>query len=214
MRIHPAPQGSGEWLLARSTRATASNLSKVLTAAKLDFSESQTCHDYAACIAAARVWGIYADTVSGPKAERGSLMEAEARLAYLMLSGENIHESGLCLTDDGLFGASPDGLEPGDTPKLGLEIKCPEGMDEDVKMAKHLRHLLCTELPTEYKMQIQAGLFVTGAEAWDWCSYYPGLPVKILRVYPDPRVQEAIALAVPKFEALVLEYVAKFEALK
>lgn len=211
MKIHPAPQGSGEWLLARSTILTASNLSKVLTPAKLEFSTAQTCHDYASCIAAARVWGIYADTVSNSKMDRGSELEAEARYAYLMLSQTNGRECGLCITDDGLFGFSPDGIEEG---VGGFEIKCPEGWDEDVKMAKHLRHLLCTELPTEYKMQVQGALWGSGYAWWDWCSYYPGLPVKILRVYPDPRVQEAISLAVPRFEALVLEYVSKFEALK
>lgn len=203
MKIHPAPQGSGEWLLARSTILTASNLSKVLTPARLEVS-SQAWPLARKC-AVARVFGLYEDTVSTFAMERGAEMEAEARLAYEMLTGEEMREVGLCITDDGLFGASPDGLTADDW--RGLEIKCP-GLD------KATENLLAETLPAEYALQIQAGLFVTGAEAWDWCSYYPGLPVKILRVFPDPRVQEAIAAAVPRFEALVLEYVAKFEALK
>lgn len=203
MRIHPAPQGSGEWLLARSTILTASNLSKVLTPAKLEVSAQ--AGSLARQVAAARVFGVYEDTVSSPAMERGAEMEAEARLAYEMLTGNEVREVGLCITDSGLFGASPDGLEIAG--RCGLEIKCP-------KLPQSLDNLLAEALPIEYSLQIQAGIYVTGAEAWDWCSYYPGLPVKILRVYPDPRVQEAIALAVPKFEALVLEYVAKFEALK
>lgn len=202
MRIHPAPQGSGEWLLARSTILTASNLSKVLTPAKLEVS-AQAAGIARQC-AAARVFGVYEDTVSSPAMERGSEMEAEARLAYEMLSGYRVREVGLCLTDDGLFGASPDGLID---ECFGLEIKCP-------KLPQSLDNLLAEALPIEYSLQIQAGIYVTGREGWKWVSYYPGLPVAILHVSPDPRVQEAIALAVPKFEALVLEYVAKFEALK
>ena len=203
MRIHPAPQGSGEWLLARSTILTASNLSKVLTPAKLEVSAQAGA--VARKCAAARVFGVYEDTVSTFAMERGAEMEAEARLAYEMLTGNEMREVGLCITADGLFGASPDGLEIAG--RCGLEIKCPA-------LDKATENLLTDALPVEYSLQIQAGLFVTGAEAWDWCSYYPGLPVKILRVYPDPRVQDAIAVAVPKFEALVLEYVAKFEAMK
>lgn len=203
MRIHPAPQGSGEWLLARSTILTASNLPKVLTPAKLELSTQAAA--LARQVAAARVWGVYEDTVSTFAMERGSELEAEARLAYLMLTGIDVREIGLCITDDGRFGASPDGLTP--EHDLGLEIKCPG-------LGKALENLVAETLPAEYSLQIQAGLYVTGAAEWHWCSYYPGLPVKILRVLPDPRVQEAIALAVPRFEALVLEYVEKFEALK
>ena len=205
MNIHPAQQGSGEWLAARSTRLTASNLSKVLTPAKLEYSKQ--ADSLALVVAAARVFGVYEDSVSTFYTERGLELEEEAREAYSFLTGKKVRQIGLCITDDELFGASPDGLTgEGDDLEV-LEIKCPS-------LAVHLSYLMAATVPTEYRLQVQGEMYATGAKEADFFSYYPGLPTLLVKVYPDPRVQEAIALAVPKFEALVLEYVAKFEALK
>lgn len=205
MHIHPAQQGSGEWLAARSTRLTASNLSKVLTPAKLEYSKQ--ADSLALVVAAARVFGVYEDSVSTFYTERGLELEEEAREAYSFLTGKKVRQVGLCITDDELFGASPDGLTgEGDDLEV-LEIKCPS-------LAVHLSYLMAATVPTEYRLQVQGEMYATGAKEADFFSYYPGLPTLLVKVYPDPVVFAALDEALPKFEALVLEYVAKFEALK
>lgn len=203
--IHPAQQGSGEWLAARSTRLTASELVKVLTPAKLECSTQADKH--AQLVAAARVWGVYEDSVSTFYTERGLELEEEAREAYSFLTRSKVRQVGLCITDDELFGASPDGLAGEDEALRVLEIKCPS-------LAVHLSYLLNATVPTDYRLQVQGEILACKAVEADFFSYYPGLPTLLVKVYPDPRVQDAIAEAIPRFEGLVLKYVELFEAIK
>lgn len=205
MRVHPAPQGSGEWMAARSTRLTASALSKVLTPAKLEVSKQ--ADDLALLVAAARVFGVYEDTVSNFHMERGLELEDEARDAYAVITGHKVREVGLCITDDGLFGASPDGLVDLPEGLLGLEIKCPS-------LAVHLGYLIANCLPSAYRLQVQGQVYAASLIGVDFFSYYPGLPALLVRVEPDPVVQAAIAKSVVQFEETVCRVVADLEKLK
>lgn len=205
MNIHPAQQGSGEWLAARSTRLTASNLSKVLTPAKLEVSKQADA--LALVTAAARVFGVYEDSVSTFYTERGLELEEEARDAYSFLTGNKVRQVGLCITDDGLFGASPDGLTgEGDSLRV-LEIKCPS-------LAVHLGYLVAATVPTDYRLQVQGEMYATGAKEADFFSYYPGLPTLLVKVYPDLVVFAALDEALPKFEHAVQMAVKALESLK
>lgn len=199
---HLAQQGSGEWLAARSKILTASNFGKVLTPAKLEHSEQSG--GLALVIAAARVYDVYEDTVSTYDTERGLELEDEAREAYAFLSGSKVKQVGLCMTDDELFGASPDGLIGEDG---GLEIKCPS-------LAVHLSYLIGGCVPAKYRLQVQGALWVTGRAWWDFFSYYPGLPPLLVRVEPDPVVFAAFDEALPKFEHSVRVAVKALESLK
>lgn len=205
MKVHEAQQGSGEWLAARSTRLTASKLGKVLTSARLEVSKQ--ADDLAMVVAAARVFGAYEDTVSTYHMERGLELEDEARQAYSFLTGHKVREVGLCITDDGLFGASPDGVVDLPDGLLGLEIKCPS-------LPVHLGYLIDNALPGGYRLQVQGQIYAAGLIGVDFFSYYPGLPALLVRVERDPVVQAAIAAAVVQFEAAVCGFVEKFEALK
>ncbi len=205
MNIHPAQQGSGEWLAARSTRLTASNLSKVLTPAKLEYSKQ--ADSLVLVTAAARVFGVYEDTVSTFYTERGLELEEEAREAYSFLTRKKVRQVGLCITDDGLFGASPDGLTgEGDGLEV-LEIKCPS-------LAVHLSYLVNAAVPTEYRLQVQGEMYAAGAKSGDFFSYYPGLPTLLVKFYPDPVVFAALDEAIPKFEFAVRQAENVLESLK
>ena len=86
-----------------------------------------------------------------------------------------VQQVGFCLEDGGRYGCSPDGLVGDD----GLvELKNPQG-----KTA--VEYLLKGELPTTYFQQVQGQLLVTERAWCDFVSYYPGLPLLVLRVARD-----------------------------
>jgi hypothetical protein len=80
---------------------------------------------------------------------------------------------------------SPDGLCGNDG---GLELKCPG-------IAKHVEYLIGGGCPDEYFHQVQGCLYVTGRAWWDFMSYYPGLPLFLVRCLPDPDYHAALAEA-------------------
>ncbi len=123
----------------------------------------------------------------------GIQLEPEARNFYEMERGIEVQQVGICLTDDGRFGASPDALcgESG-----ALELKCPTAKT-------HVRYLLDGVLPSDYKAQVHGELIVTGRSWVDFMSYFPGLDPFIVRVTPD---EFTIAL-----KKCLEEYYARFQ---
>ncbi len=55
-------------------------------------------------------------------------------------------------------------------------------------------------LPPEFSLQIQTGLLVTERKWCDFISYSGGMPMFVLRVEPDLKVQDAIVEAATAFE--------------
>ncbi len=107
--------------------------------------------------------------------QHGIETEAEARRWYEMDRGLDVQQVGMCMTDDGRFGCSPDGLVNDDG---GLELKCPT-------LKTHVAYLRDGVLPAEYKPQVHGCLIVTGRLWWDFLSYAPGLDPLLVRVTPD-----------------------------
>lgn len=203
MRVHPALQGSGEWMVARAKYLTASNFGKWLTPAVLKISTSETAQGLVRLAACAEVFGVIDEPFSTFAMERGTELEIEAR-AWYAFQYAPVAEVGFCIADDDSCGCSPDGLVGDDG---GVEIKCPG-------LPQHLANLMSDEVPAEYRMQVQGCLYVTGREWWDWISYYPGLPAKVIRCLPDAKVQAAIRAAVEEFNRQKAALVEKFSALK
>ena len=112
----------------------------------------------------------------------GKTREEEAVRLYEHTTGRETQEVGFCTTDDGQIGCSPDRLV-GDEGLL--EVKCP-------LPSTQVGYLLHGELPTEYTLQVQGQLYVTGRAWCDFLSYFPGLPPLLLRVRPEPTVQAAL----------------------
>lgn len=136
-----------------------------------------------------------------PKAwvlERGHTMEAAARRIYEGRTGAFVTEAGICLTDDGIFGYSTDGLVDDD----GLiEIKAPI---DSIK----IRDMWLTGDTSEYDHQMQGGMWITGRKWCDFIMYVPdlapvGKDLYIKRVLRDDGFIDAMVQQLTDFEKLV-----------
>lgn len=120
--------------------------------------------------------------------QRGNRLEPQAREVYQMTTGNEVEEVGIILTDDDLFGFSPDGMIPSrvvGTPawKKGLEIKSPWP-------DTHIEYLLAGILPEEYACQVHGGMVISEVDCWDFESFCPGWPPLIVEVKRDKFTDE------------------------
>lgn len=97
----------------------------------------------------------------------GIRLEPEALAAFQDWHGTEIVQVGFCEHKSGVAGCSPDGLLQGQP--AGFEGKAP-------LPATHVRYLLDGVLPDQYRDQVHFSMAVTGATAWWFQSYCPGLP--------------------------------------
>jgi len=188
MRIINCEQYSPEWWAERLAHPTSSQYSKIVTS-KGERSKQRTAYMYE--LAAERLTGMQEDTFISRAMEQGSEREALSRQVYEMENEVEVVQVGLCISDCGRWGASPDGLVGDD----GLvELKNPLGKTQ-------VERLLAAEpkLPTAYIQQVQGQLFVTERSWCDFVSYVPGLPLFVLRVYRD-------SIFCDKLEAALIEF--------
>lgn len=175
------PQGSDTWFELRKGVPTASRFDRILTARKMKISGQ-------ADGLIAELIGEKFSLITPENVEHytnramrwGEECEAEARRWYSLETNGDVLQVGFCLTDDGRFGCSPDGLVGEDG---GLELKCPQPKTQ-------VEYLLANELPAEYKAQVHGALIVTEREWWDFLSYAPGLPPFVVRVTPNSYTRE------------------------
>lgn len=198
MKLVNCVQGSPEWFSARCGIPTASNFDRIITSTGKP-SAQRTKYLYQ--LAGERITGKPEETYQNGAMQRGKEMEAEARNFYDLTATEIIMQVGLCLTDNGLVGASPDGLVGSDG---CLEIKCP-------LMATHVGYLLNGELPTEYFQQVHGELYVTGRKWIDFMSYYPRMAPLIVRVEPDKAFHSKLKVELEVFCAELDEIVQKIK---
>jgi hypothetical protein len=133
-------------------------------------------HEYLHRLAGERVFGtVEQNGLNTVWTRRGTELEPEARSVYAMENEVEVEEVGFITDDQGRYGCSPDGLI---LPNKGLEIKCPS-------LSVFVGYVLGGKLPTEYKVQVQASLFITGFEQWDFFAYYPDMKPFQLSVEPD-----------------------------
>lgn len=187
MRFLNVPQGSAEWLQARSGLITASRFADAISVCQKKSADRQVgdptaaAERYAADIAIERISGK--PHGEPPKAwvlDRGHEMEAQARMIYEARTGYFVTESGICIDDDGVFAYSSDGLVNDD----GLvEIKSP------IDSAKILT-MWRTGDTSEYDHQIFGGLWLTNRKWLDFIMYVPdlaaaGKDLYVKRIYRD-----------------------------
>ena len=173
MIIVPGEQGTPEWHQMRAGNPGASNFDKIITGAG-QRSKQTTVYLYQ----------LAGELISGPEGgfssyhmQRGIEMESEAREFYEFTTGNKVEQVSMCFKDERRrYHCSPDGLMS-DIGR-GLEIKCP-------KLSTHVKYLLNKKLPTEYYVQVQGSMLVTGYKAWDFLSYYPGMPPLLLTISRD-----------------------------
>ena len=200
MIIHHVPQGTDEWHALRAGIPTASCFDRILTPTGKPSSQAA---GYRALLLAEWLLGTSRlDTFESQAMLRGRHLEDEAVSYYEMLTDRTTDPGGLCTTDDGRIGCSPDRLVyvtgEHDRPVGGLEIKCPGA-------GVHMDYLLnSTHAEKTYRHQVQGCMWVCGLEWWDILSYYPGLPPALVRVEADPEWVAA-------FAPLVREFLAAFD---
>ncbi|QLB44372.1 YqaJ viral recombinase family protein [Mannheimia pernigra] len=183
-------QGTEEWLTARLGIPTATGISSIVTP---NGKKSSAYNAYLAELVAESIEGL-SETFKSDSMERGNRLEPQARMAYEFETGNDVVQvGGVYLNSDKDLMISPDGLIP--NLKKGLEIKCP-------KMKTHIKYLLEGGVPTEYIIQVQAALWVTGYETWDFVSYCPEYEKQTLYIYTaqrDPVLMKAFDGYIPQF---------------
>jgi len=193
-------QGSPEWLQARCGILTASVIGKLITPT-LKVADNDTARNIIATLAAERITGDVDYVHPTFDMLRGHDDEPVARALY----AEHFHdvaEVGFIIREEPTYrlGYSPDGVV-GDHGLLEIKSRRPK---------VHVQTVLADRPPAENVAQLQAGLFVTGRKWIDYCSYSPGLPMWVQRVYPDPAWQTVIEQAATVFEEHVNHMVDTF----
>lgn len=150
-------QRSDEWFSARLGCVTASRTADVMAKTKSGYSTSRA--NYMAQLITERLTGQANEGFSSAAMQWGTDTEPQARMAYELMTGETVEETGFVLHPTiKLFGASPDGLVGSD----GLiEIKCPN-------TATHIDTLLSGKVPRKYIIQMHVQMICTGRK---WCDF-------------------------------------------
>jgi len=168
MKIIECQQGSREWLEARRGLATASRFDKIITpkTGKLSASADELiCELLGEKLSGEPVTNGHVSRAG----ERGLQLEAEARGWYELQTNCDVHQVGLCISDCGRFGFSPDGLLKNKHGNYygGLEIKCHEPK-------ALIRYLLKGGFAEDHRPQAHGPLAIEPAlEFWDLISYCP-----------------------------------------
>lgn len=163
---------------------------------------SETAKRYAADLAIERISEQpHGEPAKAWVLERGHEMETRARMLYEARTGAFITESGICISDDGIFGYSSDGLADED----GLiEIKAPI---DSIKIMEMWR----TGDTSEYDHQIQGGLWLTGRKWLDFIMFVPdlaraGKDLFVKRIYRDEDFIDKMVAQLAAFDGMVREY--------
>lgn len=186
MRIHPAAQGTPEWLAARLGRPSASNFDRICTPTG---KPSGGQNKYAAELLTEWFYNAPASDYQSAAMERGTREEAEAVAWYEFEKGVDSEPVGLCLTDDERAGASPDRLVGDDG---CAEIKVP--------LAATVFLYWLNGRPETHHVQRQGQLWVC-ERAWsDLVIYHPLEPLRrIIRDERDEGFIKALATEVGRF---------------
>lgn len=127
--------------------------------------------------------------------EWGRKNERPCRSLYEFESGNNVQETGLVFKDDlRRVAFSPDGLIL--DKNGGTEFKCP------ITIKKHLDFIFNGKVSPEYRSQVQFSLWASKCDFWDFGSYHPKMPSKVLHYVtftPDIELMSYLDFEVPKF---------------
>jgi putative phage-type endonuclease len=197
-------QRTEEWFEARMGCVTASRTADVMAKTKSGYAASRA--NYMAELICERLTGERQGGFSSAAMQWGTETEPQARMAYEIITGATVVETGFVLHPKiAGFGASPDGLIGDD----GLiEIKCPN-------TATHIDTLLADKVPTKYIIQMHVQMLCTGRAWCDFVSFDPRLPIDlhmfIKRVERDDKLAEEIVTEVQSFLADMEAKIAKLK---
>ena len=197
---HDIIQGTDEWLQLRTGLITASEMKLLMTPTlKPANNDKSRAHLYE--LAAQRISGYTEPSFVSEDMMRGWSDEVLARDLYSQHYAPATECGFVTAEINGhAIGYSPDALVGDD----GL-IEC-----KSRRQKCQIKTICDGGVPDEYMLQIQTGLLVTGRKWLDFVSYCGGLPMVVIRVYPDPKMQgaiiETIASAEAQIQALIDAY--------
>lgn len=199
-------QGSDEWLEARRGLLTASEMKLCLTPSMMIARNAKLrAHVYE--LAAQRATEYVEPHYVSDDMFRGQEDEADA-LSIYMLKCADIQACGFMVNDKFGFpiGYSPDGL-------VGFE-----GLVEAKSRRQKYQMQTIAEfavrdsdaIPEDFIIQCQTGLLVSERKWLDFISYCGGMPMVVIRTFPDEEVQNAIVEAAGEFESQVTGVLARY----
>ena len=204
MIISNCLQLSESWFIEHAGIPGASSMDKIITSTG---KRSTQRKDYMYRLAAESMLGVRESGYTNAAMEEGTAREEESRDYFSFLYDVEVHQVGMCYKDEQKkFLCSPDGLivDPVVGVTSGLEMKNP--------LAKtHVEYLDKKVLPTKYFVQVQASLFITELEYWNFLSYYPGLDPLIVRVYPDREFHRKLEIELNTFCAELAQLIGRLK---
>lgn len=193
-------QGSDEWLAARCGLLTASEMKLIITPTlKPAANDKERAHMWE--LLAQRITGHVEPSFVSDDMLRGQTDEFDARQLYAQHHAP-VEQVGFITNDDWGFtiGYSPDALVGDD----GL-IEC-----KSRRQKYQVETITTGQVPSEYLIQIQTGMLVTGRQWCDFVSYSGGLPMVVIRVPADDEMQNRILDAAEAFEERLLVKLAAY----
>lgn len=188
MKISPYAQGTLDWFIARAGIPTASEFDALITP-KWEIRTGVMPRTYLHRKLAEAWQNAPMESFNTLDMEFGSMLEDRAKPWFEAETGIELQSVGLCTTDDGRVGCSPDGLIGDDS---GIEIKCPA-------RHTHVGYVLGGKLPEDYELQVHGAMFVTGRPQWRFLSYDPIMPKLMLTIPRDEEKQEKLKEALDAF---------------
>jgi len=201
-------QGSDEWFQLRLGVLTASEVKHLVTPTlKAANNDKTRQHIYE--LAAQRISKFIEPTYVGDAMLRGHTDEFEAKIIYNAEIAP-VTEVGFLTNSKWGFtiGYSPDGLVGEDGL---LECKSRIQKYQIQTITEHVHDDKNNSIPAEFVMQVQTGLLVSERKWIDFISYSGGLPMVVIRVYPDPEIQAAILSAAEVAETKIKERIQAYQ---
>lgn len=189
MKVHDVQQGTSPWLELRKGIPTASMFDQIITP---EGKPSKSAEKYFHHLLAERVIGRPIEGFKSRYMELGNEYEAKAIASYEFLNEVSTYKVGFVTTDNGLVGCSPDRFIE-ESPNGMVEAKAP-------MPSTHVAYLLASMgAGKEYRVQLQAELWVCEKEWVDIISYCDGFPDATFRAVRDEAFIEKMAAAVTAF---------------
>jgi hypothetical protein len=200
IQVIECEQGTEEWCAARLGIPTASKFATVMAKGK-EGGASKTRSEYMRKLAGELLTGEQMDCFTSHHTERGKVMEDEARTLYAFM--RDCEPQTIGFIRNGQKGCSPDSLIGKDG---GLEIKT---------ALPHIQveRLLAGTCPSEHRAQVQGNIWIAEREWWDFVSYWPRLPLLVVREYRNEEYIAKLASAVDQFNEELAELVERIRRL-
>ncbi len=190
-------QGSDEWLAARRGKITGSRFKDARDKLKDGKTPSKACLSYAMDVARERAGGNAPAKFQNAAMRTGTEQEPHARAMYEARTGYMVDEAGFYLSDDAVFGLSPDGLIDADGV---LEVKT-------MVASETLFTAVANSDISAYIDQCNGYLWLLGRQWVDLVLWVPDLGHMVIkRIHRDEEAIEALEVDMLQFASLVSQY--------